>query len=96
MDYSVILRDKKLFTPQLPHTSRAVLMRDADASDELGPPPEKHLAASKYSGIALAEWAKVVDECQNFYERRRIEGVISPRFVETPTLGVESFRRPLG
>ena len=96
IDYSVTMRDRKLFTPQLPHTSRAVLMRDAEESDELAPPPEKHLPASKYTGVALAEWSHLVSECQNFYERRRIEGVISPRFVETPTLGVESFRRPLG
>lgn len=55
--------------------------------------PLDNLAASKYAGRALAEWAQVVSECDSFFARRRDEGVPSDRMVETPTLGVESFRK---
>lgn len=50
--------------------------------------------SSRYAGMALAEWHLVVNECQNFFERRRREGVPENRLVETPTLGVESLKRP--
>lgn len=59
------------------------------------PPPElrdKSVVASKYAGRALAEWAMVVSECDNFFERRRDDGVPSNRLVEIPSLGVENFR----
>ncbi|OJD15751.1 hypothetical protein AJ78_04008 [Emergomyces pasteurianus Ep9510] len=49
--------------------------------------------ASKYAGRALAEWALVVCECDNFFARRRDEGVPSDDAVETPILGVEGFRK---
>ncbi|KAK3679319.1 hypothetical protein LTR78_000880 [Recurvomyces mirabilis] len=51
-------------------------------------------AHARYSGRALAEWMVIVGECQSFFERRKNEGVPGNRFVETPTLGVEVFRRP--
>lgn len=51
------------------------------------------LVGSKYAGRALAEWAQVVSECDSFFERRRDEGVPCDRLVETPILGVESFRK---
>ncbi|KAL4896977.1 hypothetical protein BDV59DRAFT_169477 [Aspergillus ambiguus] len=51
------------------------------------------LAGSKYAGRALAEWAQIVSECDSFFARRRDEGVPCDRMVETPTLGVESFRK---
>ena len=54
---------------------------------------DERLVASKYAGRALAEWAQVVSECDNFFERRRDEGVPCDSMVETPTLGVESFRK---
>ena len=52
-----------------------------------------HLVPSKYAGRALAEWAHIVSECDSFFARRRDEGVPCDRNVETPTLGVESFRK---
>ncbi|KAF9889951.1 hypothetical protein FE257_006825 [Aspergillus nanangensis] len=52
-----------------------------------------HLAGSKYAGRALAEWAQIVSECDSFFARRRDEGVPCDRMVETPTLGVDSFRK---
>ena len=51
------------------------------------------VVASKYVGRALAEWGIVVTECDSFFIRRRDEGVPCDRLVETPTLGVEFFRR---
>ncbi|OAX82627.1 hypothetical protein ACJ72_03020 [Emergomyces africanus] len=48
---------------------------------------------SKYAGRALAEWALVVCECDNFFARRRDEGVPSDDAVEIPILGVEGFRK---
>ncbi|KAK2809836.1 hypothetical protein FQN50_003476 [Emmonsiellopsis sp. PD_5] len=51
------------------------------------------LVASKYAGRSLAEWALVVCECDNFFSRRRGEGVPSDDQVEIPILGVESFRK---
>lgn len=51
------------------------------------------VVASKYVGRALAEWAIVVTECDSFFARRRDEGVPYDRLIETPTLGVEFFRK---
>ena len=42
-----------------------------------------------YAGRALAEWAVVVGECNNFVDRRRDEGVLGLRDVEVPILSVE-------
>jgi hypothetical protein len=61
--------------------------------EDLRRAPLDKLTASKYAGRALAEWAQVVAECDSFFARRRDEGVPSDRMVETPTLGVESFRK---
>ncbi|PHH61860.1 hypothetical protein CDD81_7788 [Ophiocordyceps australis] len=46
-----------------------------------------------YLGRALAEWALVVSECNNFVDRRCEEGVARPNEVEVPHLGVEGFRK---
>ncbi|RDW86363.1 DUF1765 domain-containing protein [Aspergillus mulundensis] len=51
------------------------------------------IASSKYAGRALAEWAQIISECDSFFSRRRDEGVPNDRMVETPTLGVEGFRK---
>lgn len=61
--------------------------------EDLRAAPLDKLAGSKYAGRALAEWAQVVSECDSFFARRRDEGVPCDRMVETPTLGVESFRK---
>ncbi|KAF2432328.1 DUF1765-domain-containing protein [Tothia fuscella] len=50
--------------------------------------------SATYSGRSLAEWALVVGECKSFFERRKDEGVPSNRWVETPTLGVEIYKKP--
>lgn len=46
-----------------------------------------------YAGRALAEWSVVVNECNNFIERRRDEGVLGLSDVEVPFLGVDGLRR---
>ena len=51
------------------------------------------VVASKHVGRSLSEWALIVIECDSFFARRRDEGVPCDRMVETPTLGVESFRK---
>ena len=51
------------------------------------------LGLAKYAGRALAEWALIVGECNNFVERRRKEGVPNLKMIEVPVLGVEGFRR---
>jgi hypothetical protein len=56
-------------------------------------PKQDCIVTSKYAGRALAEWAHIVSECDSFFARRRDEGVPSDRMVETPSLGVESFRK---
>ncbi|KAF2735014.1 DUF1765-domain-containing protein [Polyplosphaeria fusca] len=50
--------------------------------------------SSRYAGRALAEWTFISHECQNFFDRRKNEGVPNNKLVETPTLAVEAFRRP--
>ncbi|KAF3491553.1 uncharacterized protein GIQ15_01070 [Arthroderma uncinatum] len=57
------------------------------------PPDNGPSPMNKYVGRALAEWAMVVSECDNFFERRRDEGVPCDRLVEVPTLGADSFRK---
>ena len=91
-------KDRKLSPPKLPHTSQAFLQakRPEPTAFEPTRPPPSAAVASKYIGRALAEWAALVSECHNFYERRRSEGVPGIRWMETPTLGVESIRRPMG
>ncbi|EXJ80628.1 hypothetical protein A1O3_06912 [Capronia epimyces CBS 606.96] len=55
--------------------------------------PQGHeVNTARYSGRALAEWCQVRNECRSFYGRRKQEGVPRDHLVETPTLGVETFR----
>jgi hypothetical protein len=68
---------------------------EGNSIDALGVEPTGDARASaKYSGRALAEWTLVVGECQSFFDRRKAEGVPGNRWVETPSLGVEAFKKP--
>ncbi|RMZ82786.1 hypothetical protein DV738_g1622, partial [Chaetothyriales sp. CBS 135597] len=101
-------KHSKLSAPQIPAIGQKTLDCRSDSvsssgSDQSGrsmsrpniaplKPTGRDVAAARYSGRALAEWAQVLAECQNFYHRRRHEGVPKDSLVETPTMGVETFR----
>lgn len=91
--------ERRLMPPRLPAAAQASLgARVPNMNREVVPKDPKKSGSeramrAKYSGRALAEWALVVAECNNFSERRRSEGVPGLRWVEVPTLGVEGFRR---
>ncbi|OQO07869.1 hypothetical protein B0A48_06661 [Cryoendolithus antarcticus] len=89
----------RLLPPRLPlaaqqylqsKSTRADGMFHAQATEPLG----FDKVHAKYTGRALAEWMLIVGECQSFFDRRVKEGVPSNKLVETPTLGVEVFKRP--
>lgn len=87
--------ERPLHTPTLPPMLQIAQDSHQNKSPENNPLQPEGVAAgpSKYAGKALAEWALLVIECRNFFQRRQSEGVPSLRLVETPTLGVEPFRR---
>lgn len=87
-------KNRQLSAPTLPAPAQILLQIHRGVKAEIHPvkPAAEELRTAKYSGRALAEWALVVIECQNFFERRKEEGVPNNKLVETPTLGVESFR----
>lgn len=72
---------------------RTPTTKDSPLPELPSEPAYDHLVPSKYAGRALAEWAHIVSECDSFFARRRDEGVPADRMVETPTLGVETFRK---
>jgi hypothetical protein len=94
--------ERRLLLPRLPAAAQASLSaRIPNTNREVVPSDPRvngveRATRAKYSGRALAEWASVVQECNNFFDRRRAEGVPSLRWVEVPTLGVEGFRRFVG
>ncbi|KAK8170705.1 hypothetical protein BC567DRAFT_264843 [Phyllosticta citribraziliensis] len=91
----------RLFPPRLPPAAHNFLLSQRTEEEALAhksipsvKPEGEAVISSKYAGRALGEWAIVVGECQSFFQRRKDEGVPSNKLVETPTLGVEVFRRP--
>lgn len=88
----------RLFPPRLPKPAQEFLQTRspvANGAQHLQAIEPKGLSRerARYTGRALAEWMMVVGECQSFFERRKNEGVPENRWVETPTLGVEVFKR---
>jgi hypothetical protein len=89
-------QNMRLQPPRLPLPAQILLQQkginiDAVASVQ---PMGAAATSSRYAGRALAEWTFVSHECQNFFDRRKNEGVPINRQVETPSLNVEAFRRP--
>lgn len=89
----------RLSPPRLPLPAQQTLMafvREASTAGARrnGPPDSDSRAHARYCGRALAEWAIVLGDCQSFFDRRISDGVPSHKLVETPTLGVEVFKRP--
>ena len=90
------MKERRLQPPRLPHFAQAFIQSKHGRTEEFDAlaPSGIAVSSSKYSGRALAEWALVVTECQNFFERRKYEGAPGYKSVETPTLGVDAFRKP--
>lgn len=89
----------RLLPPRLPLAAQQYLQLQSTRANGLyNAQAVKPLGLSgvhaKYTGRALAEWMLIVGECQSFFDRRKNEGVPSNKLVETPTLGVEVFKRP--
>ena len=91
-----VYQNMRLNPPRLPVPAQLLLQSKGINIDavEVCKPTGLATASSRYSGRALAEWTFISHECQNFFDRRKNEGVPSDKQVETPTLAVEAFRRP--
>ncbi|CZR61720.1 uncharacterized protein PAC_11617 [Phialocephala subalpina] len=89
--------ERRICPPRLPASAQAMLGAKVPGTSKeikaVDPGKGDKGRRAKYAGRALAEWALVVGECNNFVERRRGEGVPGLRWVEVPTLGIEGFRR---
>ena len=87
--------ERRLHPPRLPPLACVTLPSDEaiDLNDKAIKPDQTAAGSSKYAGRALAEWALLNLECKKFVERRRAEGVPTHQMTETPTLGVEPFRK---
>lgn len=92
-------KPRKLSAPTLPFQAQTALDKyhsteGAPKSREVKPVKPVGLATgtSRYSGRSLAEWSQILMECRNFFVRRKQEGVPRDDLVETPTMGVETFR----
>jgi len=88
-------KDRRLYPPRLPMPAQTYLQSTRAETFDSKPrkPAGSAIGCSRYAGRALAEWTLTVIECQNFFERRKSEGVSENKWVETPTLGVDSFRK---
>lgn len=94
-DRASVDKEKELQPPQLPIGAQIFLQTQRGRKLVSKPckPTGAAVKPSKYVGRALAEWSAIITECQSFFERRRTEGVPMGFKVETPTLGVEPFRK---
>ena len=88
-------KDRRLSPPSVPPLAEGYAKaRDPGFhSNEPRKPEGSAVGPSRYAGRALAEWEFLVIECQNFFQRRRAEGVPSSQLVEIPSLSVEPFRK---
>lgn len=89
-------QNMRLQPPRLPLPAQLLLQEKNIHNEAVSSvqPTGKAATSSRYAGRALAEWTFVSHECQNFFDRRKNEGVPTNKQVETPTLCVEAFRRP--
>ncbi|KAL8763752.1 MAG: hypothetical protein Q9184_000544 [Pyrenodesmia sp. 2 TL-2023] len=89
-------KERQLYQPRLPLCTSDNLLPPAPTQATVHDCKPKGAAANqgKYAGRALAEWDLLIDEYRDFSKRRLVEGVPSDPLVETPTLGIETFRRP--
>lgn len=89
-------KERQLYQPRLPLCASDDLLPPAPTRAAVHDCRPKGAAANqgKYAGRALAEWDLLIDEYRDFSKRRLVEGVPNDPLVETPTLGIETFRRP--
>ena len=94
-EINVSEKDRQFEPPRLPLAAQMILHSSLNESPRYKPckPVGNAVGPSKYVGRALAEWSNVINECQAFFEKRRNEGVPTSFKIETPTLGIESFRK---
>lgn len=92
-------KPRRLVAPTLPFGAQQVLdekrsQANTTKYEDVKPvkPVGEAASTARYSGRALSEWAQVLMECRNFFVRRKQEGVPRDALVETPTMGVETFR----
>lgn len=88
------IRDRKLGPGKIPREGQKYV------DEELAVPLSVDLSGYTcyashwtYVGRALAEWAVVVMEYENFFDRRKLEGRESDNDVETPSLVVDPARK---
>jgi len=55
-------------------------------------PPLGKQRIAPYCGRALAEWILIINECMGFFDKRKLDGVPTDRWIETPLLSVECYR----
>lgn len=84
---------RRLPPPRLPAPAHIFLVGKVPSILQEVGPKAPLWSEAKYAGRALAEWALVVKECNNFVERRKAEGVPGLKEMEVPVLGVEGFRK---
>lgn len=89
-------KDQRLHPPNLPLPAELYLqLEDFHRPGDIPSKPQgTAVGESKYAGRALAEWALLIAECHNFFDRRKQEGVPENSKVETPALCVQPFRKP--
>ncbi|KAL8911616.1 MAG: hypothetical protein Q9171_003223 [Xanthocarpia ochracea] len=89
-------KERQLYRPRppVPPSDRLEPLEVSVMDDSVYKPGGAAINVGKYTGRALAEWDLLLAEFDEFFERRRTEGVPNPSQIETPTLGVETFRRP--
>ncbi len=88
-------RERRVTPPRLPPMAEAYFKGRKPSTDLNVPckPEGSAIGSSKYTGRAIAEWALLINECRNFYERRKADGVPTQHLVEIPSLSVEPFRK---
>jgi hypothetical protein len=85
-------KNMRLATPRLPAAANNFLrLRDPNPPEVTAIEPKSiDESGLKYAGRALAEWSGIIDDCDNFFERRKSEGVPANKLVETPLLLADS------
>ena len=88
-------QERRLHPPKIPLlTQQGLILNHSKGPINTPLKPEGvAVGPSKYTGKALAEWALLLAEFRTFFERRKAEGVPTYWMVETPTLGVDPFRK---